>query len=115
MSEASGTDAEERALGLLGIALRGGRLEVGTTSVKESARSGDLAAAVLAADAGENARDRVLPLLEATGVPVAEAADGEALGAALGRDRTVIVGLTDEGLAREVMDALTGVTDADGS
>lgn len=115
MSETAGSGAEERALGLLGIALRGGRLEVGTTSVKESARRGGLAAAVLAADAGENARDRVLPLLEATGVPVVEAADGETLGAALGRDRTVIVGLTDEGLAREVMNALAGDGDADGS
>ena len=115
MSEAAGPDAEQRALNLLGIALRGGRLEVGTNAVKEGARRGKLAAAVLAADAGENARDRVLPLLEATGVPVAEAADGDALGRALGRDRTVIVGVTDEGLAGEVMDALAGDGDADGS
>lgn len=115
MSDAAGDGPGQRALNLLGIALRGGRLEVGTTSVKESARRGDLAAAVLAADAGENARDRVLPLMEATGVPVVEVADGEALGAALGRDRTVVVGLTDRGLAREVMDALTGEGDADGS
>ncbi len=115
MSEDAGPEAEERALNLLGIALRGGRLEVGTTSVKESARRGDLSGAVIAADAGGNARDRVLPLLEATGVPVVEAADGEALGAALGRDRTVIVGLTDPGLAGEVLDALTGNGDADGS
>lgn len=106
MSEGPGADA--RALNLLGIALRGGRLEVGTTAVKEEARRGALEAAVLAGDAGENARDRVLPLLEATGVPVAEAADGDALGRALGRDRVVVVGITDAGLAREVMDVLRG-------
>lgn len=115
MSEAGGPGAEQRALDLLGIALRGGRLEVGTTAVKKGARRGRLAAAVLAGDAGENARDRVLPLLEATGVPVAEAADGDTLGRALGRNRTVIVGITDEGLAGEVLDALAGEWDADGS
>lgn len=106
MSEAPETAA--RALNLLGIALRGGRLEVGTTAVKEGARRGELEAAVVAGDAGENARDRVLPLLEAAGVPVAEVADGRSLGRALGRDRTVVVGVTDAGLAREVMDVLRG-------
>lgn len=109
MSDAAGEEAgadERRALDLLGIALRGGRLQVGTTAVKEGARAGELEAAVLAADAGGNARDRVLPLLEAAGVPVAEAADRRSLGRALGRDRVVIVGVTDAGLARAVMEAL---------
>lgn len=108
MSDAPGNDDEGRALNLLGIAQRGGRLEVGTAAVKEGARRGEIAAAVLAGDAGGNARDRVLPLLDAAGVPWAEAADGGALGRALGRERVVIVGVTDEGLAREVMEALSG-------
>lgn len=107
MSDDPGPDARERALNLLGIALRGGRLEVGTVSVKEGARRGTIAVAVLAADAGENARDRVVPQLEAAGVPVAEAADRRALGAALGRERVVVVGVTDRGLAREVLETLS--------
>lgn len=110
MSEAPSSEpgGEERALSLLGIALRGGRLKVGTSAVKEGARAGEIAAAVVAADAGGNARGRVLPLLEAVGVPVAEAGDRESLGRALGRDRVVVVGVTDLGLGREVMEALGG-------
>lgn len=105
MSEAPESAARERSLNLLGIALRGGHLKVGTVSVREGVGRGTVAAAVLAADAGRNARDRVVPRLEAAGVPVLEVADAERLGSALGRDRVVVAGVTDEGLARAVLDA----------
>lgn len=105
MTEGSGPP-EERALDLLGLALRAGRLEVGTVAVREAARAGELCGAVVAADAGENARDRVVPLLEASGVPVLEAVDRRSLGRALGRGPVVVAGLTDPGLLSSVQEAL---------
>lgn len=98
----TGGGAEAEVLRFLGLALRARRLQVGTRSVKEAARKGELAGAVLAADAGENARGRVRPLLEATGVPVWELADRQRLGEALGRGPVVVAGITDPGFAEGV-------------
>lgn len=79
---------------------------VGTHGVKEAARRGELHAAVLARDATENARDRVLPLLRATGVPIATCESAGALGAAVGRGRIVVAGVTDPGFAGRVLAGL---------
>lgn len=89
-------------LQLLGVALRAGRLVVGTEAVKERAGAGELAAAVMAEDAGRNARDRVRPLLDRSGVPVWEVGSRRELGAALGRGPVVVAGLTDPGFADAV-------------
>lgn len=93
-------------LSLLGLALRAGRLEVGTHGVKEAARRGELHAVVLARDATDNARGRVLPLVRAMEVPVATCSTAAALGSAVGRSRIVVVGVTDPGFAGRVLAGL---------
>lgn len=98
--------AEEAALNLIGLALRAGRLEVGTHAVKDAARRGELYAAVLARDATENARSRVLPLLRASEVPVVTCESAAELGRAVGRSRLVVVGLRDAGFAGRIVGAL---------
>ena len=97
---------EQAALNLLGLALRAGRLEVGTHAVKEAARRGELHGAVLAGDATDNARGRVLPLLRASGVPVVMCESAAGLGRAVGRSRLVVVGLRDAGFAGRIVGAL---------
>jgi ribosomal protein L7Ae-like RNA K-turn-binding protein len=98
--------AEEAALNLIGLALRAGRLEVGTHAVKDAARRGELHAAVLARDATENARSRVLPLLRSSEVPVVTCESAAELGRAVGRSRLVVVGLRDAGFAGRIVGAL---------
>lgn len=61
---------------------------------------------MLARDATENARERVLPLLEACDVPVGVCESAAALGRAVGRSRLVVVGLKDAGIAGRVLAAL---------
>ena len=96
------------ALQMLGIARRAGELVIGSEAVERAARSGELRLAVIARDAGENARGRVLPALEQGGVPVAECGSRDELGRALGRPPTVAVGLTDTGMARAVRERIPG-------
>ncbi|MFW6201806.1 MAG: L7Ae/L30e/S12e/Gadd45 family ribosomal protein [Gemmatimonadota bacterium] len=101
----------DRASGLLGLAARAGRVVAGTRAVREAARRGRLDFVVVAADASANAREKLIPLLRATGVPHAEALDRATLGAALGRARLSAVGLTDEAMAtrlREIFRAAAG-------
>lgn len=105
-----GPAGDRAALDMLGIARRAGRLAVGTEAVRSGVEAGEIDLVVMARDAGENARGRIVPAAEAAGVPVAEGGTRSDLGAALGRAPTVTVGVADPGLAREVRERLDGET-----
>jgi ribosomal protein L7Ae-like RNA K-turn-binding protein len=95
---------DRRALELLGLARRAGAVVVGTQAVRDATRRGRLGVVVIARDAGENARARVLPLVEAAGGAWVECGTAASLGGALGRGRTVVAGVEDRRLARRVRD-----------
>lgn len=86
---------------------------VGTQAVREATRRGSPGVLVIARDAGENARDRVLPLAEAAGVPWVACGTAASLGRALGRGRTVVAGVVDASLARRVRDLVSGPGERD--
>lgn len=90
----------DRVLDTLGLATRAGRVAVGTRQVLEAARAGELHLALLAEDATANAVGRVAGPLE--GVPVMRRGDKTALGRAVGRGPTAVVGVRDQGLAAEM-------------
>ncbi|MEJ2483337.1 MAG: hypothetical protein P8049_09570 [Gemmatimonadota bacterium] len=99
-------DAE--ALNLLGLARRSGRAIVGTHAVREAVKTGSVHLALLARDAGDNARNRVVPLFEATGTTWSECGRDGALARSVGRNRAVVVGIADRGLAARIEEILTG-------
>jgi ribosomal protein L7Ae-like RNA K-turn-binding protein len=98
------TDRE--ALSLVGLARRSGRAIVGTRAVREAARGGSLRLALLARDAGDTARNRVLPLFDATGTPWLECGRDGSLAQAVGRERAVVVGISDPRLAARIAEIL---------
>ena len=97
---------------MLGIARRAGHLTIGSEAVGRAARRGELRLAVVARDAGENARGRIVPVLEREGVPTVECGTRRELGRSLGRPPTVAVGVSDAGMARAVEDRLPGPGEA---
>lgn len=98
--------APDAVLPLLGLAARAGTLVPGTGRVREAVRAGVVRFVVVAGDASENARDKLLPLLAARGVPHAVVFDRTALGAAVGRSPLSAVGITDASLAGRVAELL---------
>lgn len=84
---------------------------VGTQAVRESVRQGRLGVMVIARDAGENARDRVVPLASAAGVPRVECGTADSLGRALGRGRTVVAGVEEPRLARRIRELIEPAMD----
>jgi ribosomal protein L7Ae-like RNA K-turn-binding protein len=93
---------ERRVLGLIGLGIRARNAVVGVEQVRLAARKGRLALAVVAPDASPNSLKKVLPLLEATRVPVVQGPDAAALGSVAGRESTAAIGITDRSLARGV-------------
>ena len=77
-------------------------LVVGVEQVRVEAKKGTLKLALIAHDASHNSRDKVLPLVRAKGIDIVEAMSADELGAAVGREQTAAVGITDAGLARGV-------------
>jgi ribosomal protein L7Ae-like RNA K-turn-binding protein len=97
--------ASERALlSLLGLAARARALVMGTDMVRGAARDGKVAAAVLAADASPTQARKLVPLLEARGIPFAVCTNQADLGAALGKGPVSAVGIIDPGFARRAME-----------
>ena len=64
--------ARQRMLRLVGLGVRGRGAVVGVQQVREAAKKGDLAFAVIAPDASQHSLDKLLPLLRARGVRFAE-------------------------------------------
>ena len=87
-------------LGLIGLGLRARNAVVGVERVRDDAKRGRLAVAVIASDASPNSLDKMLPLLEARHVRVVTGPSADALGAIAGRTSVAAIGITDRALAR---------------
>lgn len=96
------SDSPARIFRLLGLGLRGRLVAVGVDRTRNAVYKGDLRLAVVAADASPNSRDKIVPLLMARGIKMIETASARALGAAVGRTSTAVVGVLDAKLARGI-------------
>jgi ribosomal protein L7Ae-like RNA K-turn-binding protein len=96
----------EKILRLVGLGVRGRGVLVGVERVRDAAKSGKLALALIATDASKNALDKVLPLLTARRISFIEVPSAAGLGAVAGRDQVAAVGVVDPQLANGIV-ALT--------
>ena len=92
----------KKILGLAGLGVRGRLAVVGVERVREAARKGTLKLAIVAGDASKNSLDKVVPLLAAKKVRMLDGIGAAALGAAVGKDATAVVGIVDVQLAKGI-------------
>jgi ribosomal protein L7Ae-like RNA K-turn-binding protein len=101
-------DVAHRVLGLLGLGVRGGGAVVGVELVREAAKRGKLALAIVAPDASRHSLAKVTPLLEAKRVRIIQGPTATRLGSAVGRESTAAVGVVDRNLARGILAIVDG-------
>lgn len=70
--------------------------------MRENAKNGKLAFAVVASDASRNSLEKLLPLLRARRINFIEVPSAVDLGAAVGRDKTAAIGVLDRQLANGI-------------
>jgi ribosomal protein L7Ae-like RNA K-turn-binding protein len=99
-SRGAAGSAEEGLLSLLGLAARAGAVVFGTDMVRRGIREGTVLDVILAADASPTQHDKVIPLMEARGVPYRVLLTRDRLGAATGKGPVTAIGLTNRGFAR---------------
>ena len=109
MVNATHSESEERLLGGLGLAARAGRVKVGLDSVGRAIRRGEARAIVIAEDAPKSVRRRLEGLLSNRAIPHSVVLDGDRLGKAVGRQRVVVLALTDDSLGRRVIELAVAV------
>jgi len=97
-----GRGGRSEVLALLGLARRAGAVAAGTDATREAVRRGIARLVILAEDGAETQRQKVLPLLQARGVPWEELGSMQEVGEALGRGPLAAVALTSEGFAGEI-------------
>ena len=102
------TKQVDRALGLLGIAYKGGNAVIGRDAVRESIHRHRARTVVLAADAGPSLTRELRGLAAAGAVPVHVLASRDLLGRNFGRVEIAVVGVTHAGLADAVDKVLRG-------
>lgn len=98
----------QRLLRMVGLGVRSRGAVVGVQLVRDAARRGKLALAVIASDASQHSMSKVVPVLVARHVRVVHTPSASDLGRAVGREQTAAVGIIDRQLAqgiRELMDS----------
>lgn len=95
---------ERALLNLMGLAARARKLVFGTDMARGAARDGSLAAALVAADASPTQSKKLVPLLQARGIPYAVCLTRADIGAAIGRGPVSAVGFTDKSFARRALE-----------
>ena len=100
----------DNALRLIGLARKGGRVEVGEEPVGAAARARKARLVVLAADAADNTLRRAAHFAQAGAVPAVQSpyTKGE-LGLAVGRTSCAMLAITDYGLAAAFAQKLAAV------
>ena len=104
-------------LDLIGLSARAGALISGTQAVRTAVREGGVCQVILAADAAEAQRGKLIPLLDARRIPYYTGFSREELGAALGRAPVSAIGLLNPQLGERVRvltSELSGVSDQQG-
>ena len=98
---------QDKALNLLSLARKAGRIEVGESPVAICTRAGKARLTVVAADASDHTLRRVRSLVSGTEQPYLRVAyDKDQLGRSLGRSAVAVASLTDPALALAFVKAL---------
>jgi ribosomal protein L7Ae-like RNA K-turn-binding protein len=92
-------------LGYLGLGIRAGTVVVGVDAVRRALQAHELRCIVVARDASQRAREKVLRLATALGVPQVEGPGASELGARLGKPPVMIAGVRDAALADGIVRA----------
>jgi ribosomal protein L7Ae-like RNA K-turn-binding protein len=88
---------------LLGLAMRAGKVVSGETAVIERIRSSQIHVVLIAQDASTNTFKKVTDKCTYYETPWQTVSSRGELGAAIGKDERVVVGVTDPGFARKII------------
>ncbi|MGH1817489.1 YlxQ-related RNA-binding protein [Enterococcus casseliflavus] len=96
-----------KALNMLGLAMRAGKLVTGEEMTLKEIRNENAALVIVASDAGKNTQKKIKDKSSYYEIPLLDAFSADEISAAIGKSRMVI-GILDQGFARKVQELILG-------
>ncbi len=95
-----------RALNYLGIAKRSGNIVCGTDTVVKSLPSKKLKLILLAKDASDNTKDKIIKKAFYYQIQVVDKFSSQELSKAVGKDHLMVLAITDDGLTKAFLNEI---------
>ena len=92
-----------RALQLLSLAQRAGKVASGEFKTEESVKSGQASLVIVADDASDNTKKKFTNMCDFYNVPIVFYSDKEEIGHFIGKEFRASVAVTDNGLAEKIL------------
>ena len=93
---------QDKALSMLGLAQRAGKIASGEFSTEKAVKSGKAFVVVVASDASDNTKKMFSDMCSFYKVPIAFYSDKNTLGHAIGKEFRASLAVLDEGVGREI-------------
>ena len=93
---------QDKALSMLGLAQRAGKIARGEFSTEKAVKSGKAFVVVVASDASDNTKKMFSDMCSFYKVPIAFYSDKNTLGHAIGKEFRASLAVLDEGFGREI-------------
>ncbi|WP_420849556.1 L7Ae/L30e/S12e/Gadd45 family ribosomal protein [Paenibacillus montanisoli] len=101
------TRTKHKALQMLGMAMRAGKLVTGDETVLKAVQQGKAKLVIVAGDASDNTKKKFRDKCASYKVKHVEAFDRITLGEAIGKSERVLLGVTDSGFSNSIAQSLT--------
>ncbi len=99
-------DMTDRALSLLSIAAKAGKVVSGGFMCENAIKDGTASLVIIAEDASGNTRKKFTDKTTFYNIPCVIAGTSEVLGRKIGKQNRMVVAVTDEGLAKQIANKL---------
>ena len=103
----------DKALSMLGLAAKAGKVVSGEFSVEKMVKAGKMDLVIVAGDASDNTKKQFRNMCAFYKVPIVIYADKETLGKSIGKEMRASVGVTDAGFANAIKKKMDGCENAD--
>lgn len=101
-------EKEKRIWGLLGLAVRAGKVNFGMESVKESIEKKKAKLIILATDAADRSKKIIEDISTQNKIPVKQMGNIQTLSKAIGQDNKMVVAIKDNNFAKEILKIIDG-------
>lgn len=97
-----------KILGLIGLAMKAGKVCFGADSVEESIEKNKVKLVIIANDSSERTKNKFIDLCKNNNIPIIVDSDIESLSKTIGKENKAIIGIKDKNFASSIQEKYNG-------
>ena len=99
---------ENKISGLIGLAMRAGKVVFGTDACKQEIQKNRVKLLIIAKDAAERTKTNFKYICIEKNIPIVEILEKETISKSIGKDNKVIIGIKDMNFSKEIIKLVNG-------